>query len=132
MVSQAQEANIFRAVDAIIEGRAQTSFNLIHNLKINGRSSSYIIGMVTRQLRQLTLVHSLLETGTNQAKIGVTLGISSNYAVQKTVEQARRFSEKDIKWKYKQLLQCDLNIKLGKLSTDQALETLVFNLSTAP
>ena len=132
MVSQAQEANIFRAVDAIIEGRAQTSFNLIHNLKINGRSSSYIIGMVTRQLRQLTLVHSLLETGTNQAKIGVTLGISSNYAVQKTVEQARKFSAKDIKWKYKQLLQCDLNIKLGKLSTDQALETLVFNLSTAP
>ena len=44
--------------------------------------------MVTRQLRQLTLVHNLLETGENQAKIGTLLGISSNYAVQKTVEQA--------------------------------------------
>ena len=130
MVAQAQEANIFRAVDAIIEGRGQTSFNLINNLKINGRSASYIIGMVTRQLRQLTLVHSLLETGENQAKIGTLLGISSNYAVQKTVEQAIKYSSEDIKWKYELLLQCDLNIKLGKLNTDQALETLVFNLSS--
>lgn len=129
LVSQAQEANIFRTADAIIEGRAQTSFNLIHNLKINGRSASYIIGMVTRQLRQLTLVHSLLETGENHAKIGVQLGITSNYAVQKTVEQATKYSSEDIKWKYEQLLQCDLNIKLGKLNADQALETLVFDLS---
>ena len=129
LVSQAQEANIFRAVDAIIEGRAQTSFSLIHNLKINGRSASYIIGMVTRQLRQLTLVHDLLKTGTNQANIGVQLGITSNYAVQKTVEQANKYSSEDIKWKYEQLLQCDLSIKLGKLNTDHALETLVFNLS---
>ena len=129
MVSQAQEANIFRTPDAIIEGRAQTSFNLIHNLKINGRSASYIIAMVTRQLRQLTLVHSLLETGENQAKIGALLGISSTYAIQKTVEQAIKYSSEDIKWKYEQLLQCDLNIKLGRLNTDQALETLVFTLS---
>ena len=132
MVSQAQEANIFRAVDAIIEGRAQTSFNLIHNLKINGRSDSYIIGMITRQLRQLTLVHSLLETETNQAKIGSILSISSNYAVQKTMEQAKKYSLEDIKYKYEELLQCDLNIKLGKLTTDHALETLVFNLSESP
>jgi len=131
MVPQAQEANIFRTADAIIEGRAQTSFNLIHNLKINGRSASYIIAMVTRQLRQLTLVHSLLETGENQAKIGALLGISSTYAIQKTVEQAIKYSSEDIKWKYEQLLQCDLNIKLGRLNTDQALETLVFTLSAA-
>ena len=131
MVSQAQEANIFRTVDAIIEGRGQTSFNLINNLKINGRSASYIIAMVTRQLRQLTLVHSLLETGENQAKIGALLGISSTYAIQKTVEQAIKYSSEDIKWKYEQLLQCDLNIKLGRLNTDQALETLVFTLSAA-
>ena len=130
MVSQAQEANIFRTVDAIIEGRGQTSFNLIHNLKINGRSASYIIGMVTRQLRQLTLVHSLLETGENQVNIGIILGISSNYAVQKTVEQAIKYSSEDVKFKYELLLQCDLNIKLGKLNTDQALETLVLNISS--
>ena len=85
--------------------------------------------MVTRQLRQLTLVHGLLETGTNQANIGVQLGITSNYAVQKTVEQANKYSSEDIKWKYEQLLQCDLSIKLGKLNTDHALETLVFNLA---
>jgi len=129
MVSQVQETNIFRAVDAIIQGQTQISLNLIHNLKIHGRSTSYIIGMFTRQLRQLTLVHSLLETGTNQTQIGILLGISSNYAVQKTVEQAIKYSSEDIKWKYEQLLQCDLNIKLGKLSTDRALETLVFNIS---
>ena len=129
MVSQAQEANIFRTVDAIIGGSGQTSLNLIHNLTINGRSASYIIGMVTRQLRQLTLVHSLLETGENQAKIQTLLGISSNYAVQKTIEQAIKYSSEDIKRKYELLLQCDLNIKIGKLNPDQALETLVFDLS---
>ena len=86
--------------------------------------------MVTRQLRQLTLVHSLLETGENQVNIGTILGISSNYAVQKTVEQAIKYSSEDVKFKYELLLQCDLNIKLGKLNTDQALETLVLNISS--
>ena len=76
-------------------------------------------------------IRDSLETGENQAKIGALLGISSNYAVQKTIEQAIKYSSEDIKWKYEQLLQCDLNIKLGRLNTDQALETLVFNLSAA-
>jgi len=129
MVPQAQEANIFQAVDAIIAGRAQASLNFINNLKAHGRDSTYIIPRLTGQLRRLTLVHSLLRSGTSQAEIGRILDISSQYAIQKTVEQSSKYSSDDIKWKYEQLLQCDLNIKLGKLSADQALETLVFNLS---
>ena len=129
MVSQAQEANVFQAVDAIIAGRAQVSLNLIDNLKAHGRDETYIMQRLIGQVRRLTLVHSLLETGTNQADIGRILGISNNYAIQKTVEQARKYSSTDIKWKYEQLLQYDLNIKLGKLIESRALETLIFNLS---
>lgn len=129
MVSQAQEANIFEALDAIIAGRIQASLNLIDNLKAHGRDATFIIPRFTGQLRRLTLVHSLLRTGTNQTEIGRILGLSNKYAVQKTVEQASKYSSDDIKWKYEQLLQYDLNIKLGKLSTDRALEALVFNLS---
>ena len=127
MVSQAQEANIFEALDAIIAGRVQASLNLIDNLKAHGRDATFIIPRLTGQLRRLTLVHRLLRTGTNQ--IGRILGLSNKYAVQKTDEQASKYSSDDIKWKYEQLLQYDLNIKLGKLSTDRALEALVFNLS---
>ena len=103
--------------------------NLIDNLKAHGRDETYIMQRLIGQVRRLALVHSLLETGTNQADIGRILGISNNYAIQKTVEQARKYSSADIKWKYEQLLQYDLNIKLGKLIESRALETLIFNLS---
>ena len=129
MVSQAKEANIFSAVDAMIGGRPGIALDLLRQLKEDGREAPYIIGMIGRQLRLMALARDLTERGVPQGEMGKRLGVPSQYAVQKTVEQARRHSGEDLNWRYRRLLATDLAIKRGRLNPDLALELLVAELA---
>jgi DNA polymerase III subunit delta len=129
MVSQVREANIFGAVDAMIEGRPGVALRLLRQLLQDGREAPYIIGMVGRQLRLLALSRELTEQGAPQRDMGARLGINSQFALRKTLEQARRHSGPDIAWRYQRLLEADLAIKRGRLEPDLALELLVADLA---
>ncbi len=129
MVSQAKEANIFSAVDAMIDGRPGVALDLLRQLREDGREAPYIIGMIGRQLRLMALARDLTERGVPQGEMGKRLGVPSQYAVRKTVEQARRHSGEDLSWRYRRLLDTDLAIKRGRLNPDMALELLVAELA---
>ena len=125
MVSQVREASIFVAVDAMIDGRPTVALRLLHQLKEDGREAPYIIGMVERQLRLLALARDAIDQGVAAGEIGGRLGVSSNFVVRKTLEQARRHPLPDIVWRYNRLLEADLAIKQGQLEPELALELLV-------
>ena len=129
MVSQAKEANIFSAVDAMMGGRPGLALDLLRLLREDGREAPYIIGMIGRQLRLMALARDLTERGVPQGEMGKRLGVPSQYAVRKTVEQARRHSGEDLSWRYRRLLDTDLAIKRGRLAPDLALELLVAELA---
>jgi DNA polymerase III subunit delta len=129
MVSQVREANIFGAVDAMIEGKPGVALRLLRQLLQDGREAPYIIGMVGRQLRLLALARELTEQGVSQREMGARLGVNSQFALRKTLEQARRHSGPDISWRYQRLLEADLAIKRGRLEPDLALELLVADLA---
>jgi DNA polymerase-3 subunit delta len=129
MVSQVREASIFNAVDAIIDGKPGVAIRLLHQLQQDGRDASYIIGMVGRQLRLLALAREFMEQGVPLPEMGGRLGITSQFALRKTLEQARRHSREDINWRYQRLLEADLAIKRGTLEPDLSLELLVADLS---
>ena len=125
MVSQVREASIFVAVDAMIDGRPTVALRLLHQLKEDGREAPYIIGMVERQLRLLALARDAIDQGVAAGEIGGRLGVSSDFVVRKTLEQARRHPLSDIVWRYNRLLEADLAIKQGQLEPELALELLV-------
>ena len=125
MVSQVREASIFVAVDAMIDGRPTVALRLLHQLKEDGREAPYIIGMVERQLRLLALARDAIDQGVAAGEIGGRLGVSSDFVVRKTLEQARRHPLPDIVWRYNRLLEADLAIKQGQLEPELALELLV-------
>ena len=125
MVSQVREANIFAAVDAMIDGRPGLALRLLRRLKEDGREALYIISMVERQLRLLALARDAMDRGLPQSELRGRLGTSSDFVVRKTSEQARRHPMPDIVWRYNRLLETDLAIKRGKLEPELALELLV-------
>jgi DNA polymerase III delta subunit len=89
--------------------------------------------MVGRQLRLLALARDLTQRGVPGQEMGSRLGINSQFALRKTLEQARRHSWEDINRQYQRLLEADLDIKRGKLEPDVSLEMLVADLSgTSP
>lgn len=124
LVHQAREANVFAAVDAMIDGRQSVALRLLHQLRQDGRDTSYIIAMVERQLRLLALARDSIDQGVPQRELGSRLGVTSQFVVKKTMEQARRHSWSTINWRYQRLLEADLAIKQGRLDPDLALELL--------
>ncbi len=124
LVHQAREANVFAAVDAMMDGRQELALRLLTELRRDGRDASYINAMVERQLRLLALARDALDQGVPQRELGARLGVASQFVVRKTLAQARRHSWQDITWRYQRLLEADLAIKQGRLEPDLALELL--------
>jgi DNA polymerase-3 subunit delta len=132
LVSQVREANIFAAVDAMIEGRPGEALRLLHQLRQDGRDASNIIFMVERQLRRLALARDSIDRRISPKDLGAQLGIFSEFALRKTLEQARRHSWQDITTRYHRLLEADLAIKQGRLDPDLAIELMVADQTARP
>jgi len=131
LVAQVREANIFAAVDAMIEGRPGVALRLLHQLRQDGREISSIIAMVERQLRLMALALDSMEQGLSQEEVGKRLGTTSDFVVRKTLDQARRHSWQSMIARYRRLLEADLAIKRGIMEPDLALELLVAELAPA-
>jgi len=132
MVSQAKEASIFVAVDALLEGRTSAALGLIHRLRNEGADFTYIIAMIARQLRLATLAKDLMDRGHKQADVGKRLGLNSDFALKRTGDQARKHSWSSLRWLYGRLTDTDLAVKQGRLDQDLALELLVGETSRPP
>ena len=129
LVPYAQEANIFAAVDAIMDGRPGDALRLLAQLMEEGREPLYIIAMIERQLRLIALARDLAERGVVQPDLGRRMGANSDFVVRKTLGQARRMTLPEISSKYQRVLQSDLAIKQGRLDPEVSLELLVADLA---
>ena len=132
LVPQVREANIFAAVDALIEGRPGVALLLLQQLRQDGRDVSNIIAMVERQLRLLALARDYMDNGVSQRDLGSRLRLSSQFVLRKTIDQARRLTQQEIAGQYRRLLEADLAVKRGLMDPDLALELLVADQATRP
>ncbi len=125
LAPQVREASVFAAVDAILEGRSAAALRDLRKLRRDGASLSYLQAMIARQLRLVTLAKDLVERGVPPSEMGVRLSLRAEFAVRKTVGQARRFSWDRLKALYGRLLAMDLAVKEGRLDEELALDILV-------
>lgn len=130
LVSYAQEANIFLLVDAVLEGQTRTAQSTLHRLYQEGASPTYILTMITRQFRLVALA-SELGSELSRQELQDKLGLTLNYALDKTLSQAKLYGFESIKRAYSKLLEMDLAIKTGKCDGQLALELLVAELSAS-
>lgn len=130
LVSYAHKINIFALVDAIVEGQTQIAQRMLHQLYQEGISPTYILAMITRQFRLIAQAREL-DSGLSQQQIQGKLGLTSNYALDKTLRQAKLYDFEHIKRAYDKLLETDLAIKTGKYNDQLALELLVAELATS-
>ena len=130
MVPHAQEANIFAAVDAMVDGQPGPALRLLMQLMQDGHEPLYIIAMIERQLRLLALARDLTDRGVPQSELGRRMGTNSDFVVRKTLGQARRMTLQDISRKYRRVLESDLAIKQGRLEPAVSLQLLAADLAT--
>ena len=131
MVPYAQEANIFAAVDSIMDGRPGPALRSVMQLIEDGQEPLYIIAMIERQLRLIALARDLSDRGVSQPDLGRRMGTSSDFVVRKTLGQARRLTLAQIRGKYRRVLESDLAIKQGRLEPALSLQLLVADLAAS-
>ncbi|MBI4200783.1 MAG: DNA polymerase III subunit delta [Chloroflexi bacterium] len=124
LVAQSREASIFRAVDAVLEGRAASALEQMSRLRQSGAEAGYIITMLGRQLRLVLLAHELIPQRLSREEVGRRLGLAE-FAIRPLEQQARRHSHQRVLAMYRGLLETDLAIKRGEVEEGLALETLI-------
>lgn len=127
LTSCSREANIFILVDAVLEGKTKLAQQLLHQLLNDGAAASYILVMITRQLRLIVRAKDL-GRGTALSEARNRLGLSSDYGLEKVLKQSKAYNMEQLKTAYHKLLETDIAIKTGKYDGDLALDLLVVEL----
>ena len=128
VVSYVQQANVFAMVDAILEFKAGVAEQSLQQLLQRGAAPAYLLAMLSRQVRMVVQVKELRNQGKPKTEIQNRLGLASEFALRKTLEQAGRYSWERLKDVYHKLLEADLAIKTGKYKDELALNILIAEL----
>lgn len=131
MVSDAREANIFAAVDAVLERRPAVAMKLLYSLLSSGSSVQTVLSMLARQVRLLILTIELNQQGVQQEELGKRIGLTNRYALDKTMRQSTSFGTDHLANILRRLLAADLAIKQGEMDERLAVEILVGELSAS-
>ena len=131
LVSYSREANVFAAVDAVVERRPASAMKLMHSLLDSGRPVTYILTMLARQVRLLILAKELKGKRVATAEMGKRLGLSG-YPLRKTLDQEPRLSYEQLVGMHRKLLEADLSIKSEGVPEDLVLDTLIADLCAVP
>ena len=128
VVSYAQQANVFAMVDAILESKVGIAEQRLQWLLQGGATPAYLLTMITRQVRMIVRAKEIRKQVKSKVEIQSKLGLTSEFALRKTLEQADRYPLERIKEVYRKLLEADISIKTGKYDSELALNILIAEL----
>jgi DNA polymerase-3 subunit delta len=128
VVGYAQQASVFKMVDAILESKARLAQPALQQLLQAGLTPTYLLFMLSRQARMLIRAKEMIRQGKSALEIQDRLGISADFMWQKVSEQASGYSLGRLGELYHRLLETDLAIKTGKYQPELALSILVAEL----
>jgi DNA polymerase-3 subunit delta len=128
LVSSAQETSVFAMVDAILDFKVGVAEQLLEQLLERGASAAYLLVMLARQVRLIVQARELRRQRRAEPEIQDRLGLPSEFALRKTLDQAQRYPLERLKEVYNKLLETDLAIKTGKYEGELALNLLIAEL----
>lgn len=123
-------ANVFNLIDAMGQKNRQRSIGELHKLLDSGENELYIFTMIIYQFRNLLIIKDVLERS-KEKNSNLNLAKESGlhpFVMQKTVNQARNFSFKELKMIYQRLLDFDLKMKTGQVEPHLVLDIFVSEL----
>ena len=128
VVSYTQQVSVFAMVDAILEFKAVLAEQSLQQLLKTGAAPAFLLTMLSRQVQMIVRAKELRNQRKSMAEIQSKLGLTAEFALRRTLEQASRYSLSRLKEVYDRLLETDLSIKTGKYDAELALNILAAEL----
>lgn len=127
IVSYTVEANVFGAIDAMLDNRPGVAFTQISRYIEAGSHPLQLLSLLTTQIRRLLLANELRAQGIRPAEIGQRLNISG-YPLQKILQQEAKFTRRQLVHVHNLLLQTDITFKTSATDNQLVLDLLVAQL----
>ena len=118
------QTDIFKTIDALASKDKKQALYLLHKHLEDGDSPLYLLSMITYQFRNLLIIKELQESGKPYASIVKKSGLHP-FVVKKSYYLCGKFSMPELKKIYYKIFQADLDIKIGKIEPETALDLLV-------
>lgn len=112
LITNTLERDIWSLIDAINEGQTEKSIKILEKLLSQNVDVNYIISMIARNLRLLTLTKHLLTDGKTYNEIASILKIAP-WTVHPLITASKKYSEEKITYLYTKLSNLDFQIKRG-------------------
>jgi len=123
------EAEIFKMVDSLAEGRGGEALAMMHRLLMEKDNDPFkIYGMIVRQFRLLLTAKEFLVGGGYPNQMAEELHMNP-YVAKKLTQQARAFTLPQLEQVYRALLDNDIRMKTGRIEPRLALDLLVAGLA---
>ncbi|MCS6836869.1 MAG: DNA polymerase III subunit delta [Anaerolineae bacterium] len=124
------EANVFKMIDAVIEGRAKEAIRLLHAALDQDPSDPGfgLFGLIVAQFRTLLLACEHLSSGGSPRDLPSAAGVKP-FLIDKVSRQARAFKLDELEAIYKRLQRYDQDAKTGKIDIRLALDLFVVSLA---
>jgi len=123
------EARVFDFVDHLGLRRAQPALRELHAL-LEHEDAGYVLAMITRQYRLLIQTKELVDSHASPNVIAQTLGLHP-YPAGKLSQQTKNYTLAGLEQLYRQLFECEIDVKTGRMDPLTALDVLVSTLATA-
>ncbi len=125
--TRSTECTVFQMVDAQVAGNTDTTFALLRDMIRAGEQRMMILAMLLRQYRILYHMRCLMDERTPANAQAQLLGIPP-FSVNRTQQQARRFSREKLREAYDYLMDLEYRIKQGRLPQDNCAENALLAL----
>ncbi|HUV15054.1 MAG TPA: DNA polymerase III subunit delta [Pelolinea sp.] len=127
LCSPSREEDIFALVDAAGQRNPAKALGLLNSL-MRDQPIQYIFSMVVRQIRLLIIAKEIIQEGGDDKKIATEVG-THPFVARKLMDQAPRFSMRELETIYQRLDCMDEESKTGNATPEVMLEILIADLS---
>ena len=128
LVEPALEAEIWDLTDAVAAGRYETALQALRALLGKQEDPVRILGAIGGQTRRILAAKRLLDAGKRQQDLMKLCSING-YAAQKTMDSAKRLSERFCARAAELCLEADEKLKTSYDAPERILEMLVLELA---
>ncbi len=123
LISDTLEKDIWNLIDAINTKDTEESTKILEKLISQNIDTNYIISMLTRNLRLITLTKYLLEDSCSTGNIAKTLKVPP-FTVPSLMNSSKKYSNKKIKMLYTKMSNLDYQIKKGLIEPNLGITLL--------
>lgn len=127
LVSRSIEQDVFKLVDHVAHVRTEKALDILHELLKQKEEPIKILFLLARQYRIIYRVMEMSQQGHSRQDIASKAGVRP-FVVSFALDQARLYSERQIRSVLKQLAEIDHLMKSGKMEKVLALELFLLRL----